>query len=1196
MRLYLLAIVVWYVSVCQGYLFECSECDFDTFAMVPCDAGQQLDSICVTCPLNGTTASRGTGSIDGCVNSQQCMDMTGRIEVCMDGIRDVSEECDDGNSVNGDGCSNLCQLEEVDINMWLCENVIGFRTSCCISRVNPLTQQYTCDCADIVQPDTSRGFTITPECVLRDVDECNEHDCHHTAICINHDTRYSDHRYECLCPTGWHGNATLGCEINEFYTVIVVVKLGVTTMNVHDLGLNLTLWGVIPVWHEGIEGSSRPYIAGGPDANGEPQVQSGVEITFTLLSMTKEIMYVLSESINISAIPAHFLIPMPPESVIAIAAGGGGQRLSPLVGGFSIDDIALNEATGMWDITGVYVPVIPNTITSPFISKNTVPSLQAFPCLHNNNICCLQEYRDLYEVGRFADAIASKVDPVCVTPPSTQASSTVFDVPAGLSWMAELLDEYPASTQDSELLTRTSARYTYSISTVDVKDSFSKKVSFPDGHYELSWYVGMAYFTMLNINEIVTWVSQHALAISVTPMVSTTFTSDASYSFVKFIALVVYENKWLDPFLDLHRLQFVTIGLVLPSNILQNMDTGLIPLDSIRYVVGSSMPSKNDPSWINPCYSNSYTGMYDAGMPWEAMYRGASLQPCAFNRRMCTNPISATNLGLVEFNFPIGNGTITPTMRNDRTHYLFVQLGISAKDIHGNLMMTTVMSTAKINLNSISMACETLSAEMSLADLVSVDLTVGLVGTNAEWDTSVVTRKDALDTNPSLIPITPLGASLPSSLITLIVQPKPALARAYQSSTLRIELDYLVSMHFLDTAKFTQMQALLQSGDAYTVDTVGGFLEIQITPSATNMCSANNQNQYSCGIRRDVVRRIPRNGGAADFANNYSSDNAGCIAFITENLLTQGHDLAASMTDIVRTKYAIDNRLSRAWYVNPGFNWPIHLQDSKQTYFQLADQMIVIAAVSLHGLDPVDPSPARRRILQVATSPSLENYRRHIQQLQDTPISATTPAIHFTTDVPQTIANMFSVPENTNWLLVDMDIQVRDVTTSLQETYRELALTIKQDICPECIDVHIVFHNIIVTSQVQVTMTLLLTTNQDVADPKPLESLRRILQIHDRYQITTSSIRYQKSSHVFHIPESRRVEPLESEPSTPIVGIVVGVLVGLVFVIPCCIYLIKQQHSTTQNIPKHQKEPPKHSRSQLRTTGFFESLHQKNRH
>src|SRR5215210_35264 len=41
----------------------------------------------------------------------------GEIEcICGDGVLDVGEQCDDGNLVNGDGCSKTCEVEQPDGN------------------------------------------------------------------------------------------------------------------------------------------------------------------------------------------------------------------------------------------------------------------------------------------------------------------------------------------------------------------------------------------------------------------------------------------------------------------------------------------------------------------------------------------------------------------------------------------------------------------------------------------------------------------------------------------------------------------------------------------------------------------------------------------------------------------------------------------------------------------------------------------------------------------------------------------------------------------------------------------------------------------------------------------------------------------------------------------------------------------------
>ena len=65
---------------------------------------------------------------------------------CGDGKRESYEECDDGNIINGDGCSSTCQVEQ----NWVCTGG------------SPTTAD-TCSCADDVYQFSSSCLTLNPD-------------------------------------------------------------------------------------------------------------------------------------------------------------------------------------------------------------------------------------------------------------------------------------------------------------------------------------------------------------------------------------------------------------------------------------------------------------------------------------------------------------------------------------------------------------------------------------------------------------------------------------------------------------------------------------------------------------------------------------------------------------------------------------------------------------------------------------------------------------------------------------------------------------------------------------------------------------------------------------------------------------------------------------------------------------------------
>lgn len=143
-----------------------------------------------------------------------------------------------------------------------------------------------------------------------------------------------------------------------------------------------------------------------------------------------------------------------------------------------------------------------------------------------------------------------------------------------------------------------------------------------------------------------------------------------------------------------------------------------------------------------------------------------------------------------------------------------------------------------------------------------------------------------------------------------------------------LEIEHMTSIHFLDPVKFNAIRTMMSEGIAYNVftDPSTGKLEIQLSQQVLDACTGGADGSFSCAVRQDISKGVVRNEFAVhSFATGIgNSDNDRTRDWITGNLLGVSgfsEDLAANMTSLVRSKYSIDDRVNKAWYINPGYKW-----------------------------------------------------------------------------------------------------------------------------------------------------------------------------------------------------------------------------------------------------------------------------------
>jgi cysteine-rich repeat protein len=301
-----------------------------------------------------------------CINLFVCLAYGG---VCQDGIKDAGEACDDGNQYAYDGCDPFCQIEDASEDVWLCSSVENALSVCCPTLVHPVSQVKMCTCKDVVQPVETEGFTINPSCTKRDINECHiQGICHAKAICVNYDGRNSSDTYACQCPVGWHGDGVSTCDIHMYETNFKIVDFDVVEVDssvvIEELRTNTVIPSYVPV--ERISTDWGPYYDGTLITRRFNGAETGVEIIVTIVSETFDDMNNLTASINMTNLPPEYVVLSVPTSTVLVSGRG---VVSTILSGFTVDSVIYVADRNQWDIDCRYVADIPNTLTSPFISK-----------------------------------------------------------------------------------------------------------------------------------------------------------------------------------------------------------------------------------------------------------------------------------------------------------------------------------------------------------------------------------------------------------------------------------------------------------------------------------------------------------------------------------------------------------------------------------------------------------------------------------------------------------------------------------------------------------------------------------------------------------------------------------------------------------------------------------------------------------
>jgi hypothetical protein len=617
--------------------------------------------------------------------------------------------------------------------------------------------------------------------------------------------------------------------------------------------------------------------------------------------------------------------------------------------------------------------------------------------------------------------------------------------------------------------------------------------------FKLKFFVGMNYISLLKDNEhLLTTTSQIEFQITVSPSVTFAFANEQSFSFVNRLSLQVVDTMYVDTVdLSTRHLQHVTMQVQMPNTYQVDPD-GLFPTGTIRFAIAQQLPDADSPLWQNPCATaDTMVGFMDpsSAESWNTLYGGDTTladryrvsmsQSCAVGKPLCTNPTTLEQ-GLVEFTFPLGAEAFTAAMLESGEYSIFVTFLLSVVDDSGKKRFADVTAESLLSTSAVSVMCaEDWVGTLTLDKLTEIDMMVGLVQNDSDWNTTISEYRNILDGENRLINLGGQHTSPASSLITLSVKPKIGLEQALGAAHY-MTIDSYVSMHFLDEARYLQVYEKFQNPNKpYTERTSGGYTQVAFSEEVTTLCGSG----YECGIRYGVGNgKVLQPDAVHSFTNDtsFTTDDAAAADFIQRNLLDTSQfsrELAQGMTSTVQTRKGLDNGMSRAWYINPTFTWK--RVDSTQTGAYLTDYMIGVLAISLRDTAGAVVS---RRLLSMHNGPTAaeERLQTAVDVLRGAPVVGGAPALKFNSNLTESILSIFMVQPEHGYAFIDLVFHITSSETRKEEVAENLVAHVESQrskLCAACLHLYPVFTNVVLSDDLVVVpqryegvLTMLLVT------------------------------------------------------------------------------------------------------------------------
>lgn len=686
---------------------------------------------------------------------------------------------------------------------------------------------------------------------------------------------------------------------------------------------------------------------------------------------------------------------MPDIDIEVLTAGGSLAPIEVEASGMEVISVSYDITQTAWHVRVRYDNTVPNTINVLYLPHITYPvdneefatfRHDEFACLplgttefqqrRENTVCCLPTLFEDYTTTRGFEAYINDTTSVlgrglseCNADGSAPQNATSTLLDGNLDFVTGSFARMSRSYARLDVVqTRGYQDVLLFLAEEDMRALGGVDTSIVGG-YRLRFFVGMAHFKGLPNKHMHSVFSHKEVVTEITESFLFTTSSTTEFTFIRDVVvdLIQVRNKSSEV---AQYQKFARVGISVPPGTTADDVYNIVPFSSARVAIGFS----EDTAFAS---SNEYYSCLDVPRA-DTQNMLQDQNWCAFQDPLCKTlgPTEVTAGGQVYFIFPLHEDAWDVSSMDGSLFFepsLYLDFMLSTKDSSGDRIPTRVQTRTKINSANIVSMCDESRLDSALAEIVTIDLMLGLTPNASQMDSTLLQRLDITRNPSSDRHMERAVSSVASNVLTVLVKGDHGVFAESYAENYGLEIEDFITMHFLDDGIRIQVEALIESGGAFEKRVEpDSYTSMRMYPTDTllALCPLQATQAVSgCIMRKEINARMPDMTTRAITNISPREDRSDVETVLSsasewlKNLLGSStfiNDLARGHASTIATEFDLNSRYRRGYLINPTIPWRQSQMDDNgySSPFDLAQTSISVALVTMDKNvgESVDPT------------------------------------------------------------------------------------------------------------------------------------------------------------------------------------------------------------------------------------------------